>query len=85
MKYGRFEQQGRVFFGIVEGDQVVELDGSIFDSPDKPRATSKKHALSALKTMVPCTPPNFYCAGINYLAHIEWGNKRKGSNTQPPK
>jgi len=81
MKYGRFEQQGRVFFGIVEGDQVVELDGSIFDSY---KTTSKKHALAALKTMTPCTPANFYCAGINYLAHIEWGNKRKGTNTKPP-
>jgi 2-keto-4-pentenoate hydratase/2-oxohepta-3-ene-1,7-dioic acid hydratase in catechol pathway len=81
MKFGRFEQQGRVFFGIVEGDQVVELDGSIFDSH---KTTSKKHALAALKTLTPCTPANFYCAGINYLAHIEWGNKRKGTNTKPP-
>ncbi len=84
MKFGRFspqEHQGKVFFGIVEGDQVVELDGSIFDSY---KTTSKKHALSSLKTLVPCTPPNFYCAGINYLAHIEWGNKRKGTNTKPP-
>ena len=81
MKFGRFEQQGRVFFGIVEGDQVVELDGAIFDSY---KTTSKKHALAALKTLTPCTPANFYCAGINYLAHIEWGNKRKGTNTKPP-
>jgi len=28
MKYGRFEQQGRIFFGRVEGDSVVELEGS---------------------------------------------------------
>ena len=64
-----------------EGDQVVELDGSPFDSW---KATTKKHALSALKTLVPCVPPVFYCAGFNYLAHIEWGNKRKGTNTKPP-
>lgn len=81
MKYGRFEERGRIFFGIVEGDEVVELEGSIFDSH---KTTSNKHALSALKTLVPCEPPNFYCAGINYLAHIEWGNKRKGTNTKPP-
>ena len=81
MKFGHFEQQGRTFYGIVEGDQVVELDGSIFDTY---KTTSKKHALSALKTLLPCRPANFYCAGINYVAHIEWGNKRKGTNTKPP-
>ena len=81
MKFGRFEQQGRVFYGAVEGDQVTELEGSIFDSH---RATSKKHALSALKTRVPCVPPTFYCAGLNYAAHIEWANKRKGTNTPLP-
>ncbi len=81
MKYGRFEQQGRVFYGSVEGDQVTELEGSIFESH---RATSKKHALSALKTLIPCVPPTFYCAGLNYAAHVEWANKRKGTNTKLP-
>ena len=45
MKFGRFESQGKTFFGLVEGDQVVELDGSPFDAW---KATTKKHALSAL-------------------------------------
>jgi 2-keto-4-pentenoate hydratase/2-oxohepta-3-ene-1,7-dioic acid hydratase in catechol pathway len=81
MKFGRFELRGQTFFGMVEGDQVIELEGSIF-SNYKP--TSTKHMLSALKILTPCTPANFYCAGINYLAHIEWGNKRKGTNTKPP-
>jgi len=81
MKFGRFEQNGRIFYGTVEGDQVSELEGSIFD---RYQATSKKHALSALKTLVPCVPPTFYCAGLNYAAHIEWANKRKGTNTPLP-
>jgi 2-keto-4-pentenoate hydratase/2-oxohepta-3-ene-1,7-dioic acid hydratase in catechol pathway len=81
MKFGRFEQQGRVFYGAVEGDQVTELEGSIFDSH---RPTPKKHALSNLKTLVPCVPPTFYCAGLNYAAHIEWANKRKGTHTPLP-
>ena len=81
MKFGRFGQRGRVFFGIVEGDQVIELDGSIFENY---KTTSKKHALSALKTLVPCMPYNFYCAGLNYAAHIEWANQRKGTRTKLP-
>jgi 2-keto-4-pentenoate hydratase/2-oxohepta-3-ene-1,7-dioic acid hydratase in catechol pathway len=81
MKFGRFDEQGRVFFGIVEGDTVEELDGSPFGEW---RKAGRRHALAALKTLVPCIPGNFYCAGLNYLAHIEWGNQRKGKNTRPP-
>lgn len=81
MKLGRFEHQGRVFHGAVEGEQVVELEGSMFDSR---KTTSRRHALSSLKTLLPCIPQNFYCAGLNYAAHIEWANQRKGTNTKLP-
>ena len=53
MKFGRFELQGKTFFGLVEGDQVVELDGSPFESW---QATTRKHALAALTLRIPCVP-----------------------------
>ncbi len=81
MKFGRFQHQSRTFFGLVEGDRVDELDGSPFASW---KTNGKTHALSALKTLTPCEPRNFYCAGLNYAAHIAWANKRKGTNTRPP-
>jgi len=81
MKFGRFVQQGRIFYGAVEGNQVSELEGSIFGSY---KSTSKKHALASLKTLVPCLPQNFYCAGLNYAAHIEWANQRTGGNRKVP-
>ena len=43
MKFGRFQHQFRTFFGIVEGDQVAELDGSPFGTC---KANGKRHALS---------------------------------------
>ena len=81
MKFGRFEQRGKIFFGIVEGAEVTELEGSPFDAY---KATTTRYALSALKLLAPCVPPTFYCAGLNYAAHVEWGNKRKGTNTKLP-
>jgi len=81
MKFGRFEHHGKMFYGIVEGDAVHELDGSPFDNYLK---TDRRHALAALKTLVPCMPYNFYCAGLNYAAHIEWANKRTGGNRKLP-
>jgi|SRR5581483_3464690 len=81
MKLGRFEKQGRTFFGIVEGDSVIELEGSPFAEH---RRTDRRHARASLKLLVPCVPANFYCAGLNYGAHIEWANKRTGGNRKPP-
>jgi len=81
MKFGRFEDHGKMFYGIVEGDAVHELAGSPFDNDLK---TGRRHSLAALKTLVPCMPYNFYCAGLNYAAHIEWANKRTGGNRKLP-
>lgn len=81
MKFGRFQDQDRIFFGLVEGEQVVELDGSPFMSY---KPTTSQYLLSSLKTLVPCEPRNFYCAGLNYAAHIEWAAKRKGLAVKLP-
>jgi 2-keto-4-pentenoate hydratase/2-oxohepta-3-ene-1,7-dioic acid hydratase in catechol pathway len=81
MKFGRFAQGGRIFFGSVDEDLVTELDGSPFTTYT---ATAKQHALGSLAVLVPCIPGNFYCAGLNYAAHIEWANKRSGGNRKLP-
>jgi len=81
MKFGRFQHQDRAFFGLVEDNQVVELDGSPFGHY---KVTTNLHALSALKTLIPVEPRNFYCAGLNYAAHIEWAAKRKGLPVKMP-
>lgn len=81
MKIGRFALDDRVFFGVVEGDRVAEIEGSPFDAG---KVTAKKHALSGLKVLLPCIPPTFYCAGLNYAAHVEWSNQRKGTHYNIP-
>lgn len=81
MKLGRFEHKGRTFYGIVEGEEVHELNGSPFETY---RKSDRRHRLVALKVLVPCEPANFYCAGLNYAAHIEWANRRTGGNRKAP-
>ncbi len=81
MKYGRFEANGRVFFGAVEGDMVQELKGSLFETTQH---SGKRHTLAELTILPPCMPYNFYCAGLNYQAHLDWANARKGTHAKPP-
>jgi 2-keto-4-pentenoate hydratase/2-oxohepta-3-ene-1,7-dioic acid hydratase in catechol pathway len=40
--------------------------------------------MSENKLPPPVIPRNFYAAGLNYLAHIEWANSRGGSYKVPP-
>ena len=81
MKIGRFEAGGKTFYGVVEGDEAIELEGSPFGEH---RRTATRHRLAGLRTLAPCVPANFYCAGLNYAAHIDWANRRKGTNMKPP-
>ncbi|MCI3950845.1 MAG: putative fumarylacetoacetate hydrolase protein [Burkholderiales bacterium] len=81
MKLGRFALDATAFYGVVEGDDVYELDGSPFKTY---RRTERRHRLAGLQLLVPCMPSNFYCAGLNYAAHIEWANQRTGGNRKLP-
>ena len=36
------------------------------------------------KIPVPVVPGNFYAAGLNFVAHIEWANSRGASHKVPP-
>ena len=40
--------------------------------------------MSDTKLPPPVIPRNFYAAGLNYLAHIEWANSRGASHKVPP-
>jgi len=40
--------------------------------------------MSETRIPPPVIPRNFYAAGLNYLAHIEWANSRGASHKVPP-
>ena len=56
MKWCGFSTGGPISYGIIEGDTVIEVEGSPFDSYKK---TSNTHKLSAVKLEVPVIPPTF--------------------------
>ena len=82
MKWCRFQSENGPAYGIIEGDNVVEVDGTPFDSYTK---TSKTHTLSSVKLLVPVIPPTFYAAGINYPDHVTWAAKMRGEEPSLPK
>ncbi len=69
MKYVRAEDGNSViFYGILEGDNVIKLEGDIFGDY---RRTDESAPLKDLKLLAPCVPSKIMCAGTNYMSHIK--------------
>ncbi|MDR1641642.1 MAG: fumarylacetoacetate hydrolase family protein [Clostridiales bacterium] len=67
MKIGRFEFEGRAFYGMIEGATVREMEGyALFDTSARLGARLK---LKDLKFLPPLDPPNVICIGLNYKLH----------------
>src|SRR5260221_9751823 len=83
MRWIRFPADGKTAYGILEGDRIVEVAGDPFAGYERPART---HALATIKIEVPVMPRTFYCAGLNYTAHIkEWAAKGVVSSDIPTK
>lgn len=82
MKWCRFELPTGPVFGLVEGDTVAELRHAPFDTVER---TGRVHALEGLKLLPPVMPYNFYAAGRNYAAHVDWARDHHQMAIQVPK
>ena len=84
MKWCRFHAADgdSIRFGIVEGDQIVEVRGSPFAEYEK---TAQKHLLSSTRLAVPAMPYNFYAMGANFRKHLDWANQRFNLKIGVPK
>ena len=67
MKIARFQVNGRVAYGVVEGDSVREIEGSIFEGV---QTTSGTHAIKDVKLLTPCEPSKILAVGLNYASHL---------------
>jgi 2-keto-4-pentenoate hydratase/2-oxohepta-3-ene-1,7-dioic acid hydratase in catechol pathway len=67
VKFARFKVNDTVAFGIVEGENVREVSGTIFGDWKK---TDKVHALSDVKLLTPTRPQHVFAMAGNYKSHI---------------
>ncbi len=81
MLIGRFWLGRRVFYGVVYGDEVAEVSGSIFR---KFRITGHRQPLSALKVLPPTQPIQIWCPGLNFLDHLSYAQSVLGEKMQKP-
>jgi 2-keto-4-pentenoate hydratase/2-oxohepta-3-ene-1,7-dioic acid hydratase in catechol pathway len=68
MKLARIEHKGRLTIGKVVGEEIVVLDGSLFDIQGE---TNIRYSLADVKLLPPVIPTKIACIGMNYRGHIE--------------
>jgi 2-keto-4-pentenoate hydratase/2-oxohepta-3-ene-1,7-dioic acid hydratase in catechol pathway len=73
--YARFEHQGAISYGLVEGDSMSQLGGGLLDVPQK---TGKVWKKSEVRLLAPCVPPKILAVGLNYKSHL---GERKAPTT----
>ncbi len=67
MKLARFRVDDWESYGLVEGDRVRAIQGSIFGEHT---VTQASYPLERVKLLPPTRPTTFWAVGLNYAAHI---------------
>lgn len=67
-RYLRFEKNGKVAYGLVEGTRVRELSGDLFASPTK---TDRTYAMDEIKLLPPTVPTQVLALAGNYRSHLK--------------
>ncbi len=69
VKIARFEHQGRIRYGQLEGAETLRiLQGDIWDTP---APTQETVPLGQVCLLTPVDPPNVIAIGLNYRRHAE--------------
>jgi 2-keto-4-pentenoate hydratase/2-oxohepta-3-ene-1,7-dioic acid hydratase in catechol pathway len=66
-KYIRYQSQGKISYGVLEGDTVRPLSAAPWDGG---KAAGKKIKFADVKLLAPAEPSKIICAGLNYKSHI---------------
>ena len=82
MRWLRYETDSREHYGIIEGNEIVEVTGDPFAGY---QTTRIKHKLNDVKFRVPVVPKTFYAAGLNYPEHVTEAAKKLGREPELPK
>jgi 2-keto-4-pentenoate hydratase/2-oxohepta-3-ene-1,7-dioic acid hydratase in catechol pathway len=66
-KYVRYEHEGTVSYGVLEGETIHQLAGDVFSSPER---TGTTVAMSDVTLLAPSDPQKVVAAGLNYRSHL---------------
>ena len=75
MRWIRYTFDHETHYGLLNGDQIQQVQGNPFDGHVKQEIY---RSLTDVKIEVPVVPRTFYCAGLNYSEHVIESAKKQG-------
>lgn len=81
MQWCRFQSGNKPAYGIIEGQTIIEVAGSPFETYTR---TGHTVPLETAQLLVPVIPPTFYAAGINYREHVTAIARKRGEEPKFP-
>ncbi|HEX2942190.1 MAG TPA: fumarylacetoacetate hydrolase family protein [Rhodopila sp.] len=81
MRWARIDLNGTPSYAVVEGETVIPVRGSPFESWER---TGQRVKLDDVKLLVPVVPPTFYAAGMNYAEHVREVAEKVGHTRNLP-
>ena len=69
MKIVRFNYNGHIAHGAVEGDEVVQIEGDIFSEF---KVNGERRKLAVVKLLAPTDPGEIWAPGLNFANHLEF-------------
>ncbi len=82
MRWVRYERNGEKAYGILEGEDILEVRGDPFAGYER---TGTRRSRKAVKLLIPVEPRTFYAAGLNYPEHVMEMAKKHGTQPNLPK
>lgn len=82
MRFCRFSSDTITSYGIVDGEEIIEIQGTPFEPY---QTTSVRRSIHDVTLLVPFVPKTFYAAGLNYLSHITETAESRGEEVKLPK
>ena len=81
-KYARYEHEGGVSYGIVEGEDVHEISAAPYEEYER---TGESAALSDVRLLAPVMPGKIIAIGRNYVSHLAHSASLVGGDIELPK
>ena len=68
MKFARYQVNGSIAYGLVEGDEIRQITTTPFQ---KYQITDKHHSISDINILAPTIPNKIIAIGLNYKSHLK--------------
>ena len=80
MKIARFRNERRIAYGVVSGDEIAEIRGSIYT---RFRITDTRHRLSDVRLLAPTDPMQIWGPGLNFAENLDFAGSVRGRDKKP--